>query len=222
MKKLLIIGMTLSLATVMLMGCGDKESAPAATAPAPATKAPVAATKAPVAATETPAMATETPAMATETPAMATEKTAETGADAPAASGNTALENVAPGAIEADIAAITAETLVGKSFTLVSVNGEKFSGEQVPTLAFGADMAVSGQVCNRFNGSGELVDGLLKVGPLAATRMACPPGPLGQLEQDIFVLLGSPVVVSLDGSVLTLNQGDTTLVYEIVVAPSEV
>ena len=199
LKKILTIGMTLSLATVMFIGCGDNSSTPAA---------------------ETPAAATTAPAVVTET-AVETGVVDNTGVDAPVASESKAMDNVEPGAIEDDIADITAETLAGKSFTLVSVNGEKFSGERVPTLAFGADMRVSGQVCNRFNGSGELVDGLLKVGPMAATRMACPPGPLGQLEQDIFALLGAPVVVSLDGSVLTLNQGDTTLVYEIVAVPIE-
>lgn len=93
-----------------------------------------------------------------------------------------------------------------------------FRGDRLPTLDFGENagekVPVNGQVCNRFRGAGELADGVLKANVLS-TRMACPPGPLGELEPLLFGMLKAGAKLSSEGPYLILKQGGHTLKYEV-------
>ncbi len=61
--------------------------------------------------------------------------------------------------------------------------------------------------CNRFTGGYELEGDALTVGPLAATRMACPP-PQMEREQALFAILDRTRGFRRDGTELTLLDSD--------------
>lgn len=102
--------------------------------------------------------------------------------------------------------------LVGKNFVLTSVNGEPYTGERVPTLRFNENMRVSGQVCNLFNGPGQLKNGVLTVPQMASTMMMCV-GSLNKLERDFSTLLRDGAALSLEDGNLILKGKDISLEY---------
>jgi heat shock protein HslJ len=70
--------------------------------------------------------------------------------------------------------------------------------------------------CNRFNGNWKQDGATLQLGPMAATRMACPP-PAMEIEQRVLALLeaansvtytadGAAILASTDGRKLTLRK----------------
>ncbi|MDI7399121.1 META domain-containing protein, partial [Cronobacter dublinensis] len=66
---------------------------------------------------------------------------------------------------------ITPETLQHHRYVLQTVNGAPLDAtRRVPELSFGEKMHVSGSMCNRFMGQGELHGDTLKVKGLASTR----------------------------------------------------
>lgn len=66
--------------------------------------------------------------------------------------------------------------LVGSEWQLRDLGGTPVLEDNSPTLSFVDPGRVSGNgSCNRYGGSAELGDGTIKVGPLAATKMACTP-----------------------------------------------
>jgi len=78
-------------------------------------------------------------------------------------------------------------------------------------VQFEADGQVSGNAgCNRFFGSYELLDEKLAIGPLGATRMACPE-PAMSFEITLLELLQSSTTAVTANERLALrnNQGDT-------------
>ncbi len=78
------------------------------------------------------------------------------------------------------------------------------------TLSFD-DAAVSGSGgCNRLGGDYKVVDGVMTTGALFMTEMACDPVSLMDQDQWLATLLNG-ATVSLDGTTLTLVNGDTTL-----------
>lgn len=84
----------------------------------------------------------------------------------------------------------------GIRWAIVAVSGTATLNE--PEILFEASGRVSGTSgCNRFGGEVTQAEGILTLGPLASTRMACP-GELGAQEQAIFALLGQPLGVDLD------------------------
>jgi len=78
------------------------------------------------------------------------------------------------------------------------VNGEPVVGDAEAT--FGSDGSISGTTgCNRFNGRGEMDDGLLVInGPMATTRMACPGDALTMQEDHILAALQGRLKVDFD------------------------
>lgn len=104
--------------------------------------------------------------------------------------------------------------LINKKFSLRKMDGADFAGQETPHIEFAKGLAVSGKVCNNFNGTGQLVDGRLKVPQIASTRMACADEALGRLETRLLAMLESGADISIDGSFLTMKQGETTLVFE--------
>jgi heat shock protein HslJ len=74
--------------------------------------------------------------------------------------------------------------------------------------------------CNRFTGTYDLRDGKLAFGPLAATRMACPPGGAGALEQPYLDALSHIAKTGVQmkppqGLQLTLDDGQVLLFARI-------
>ncbi|CAH1662149.1 Membrane-bound inhibitor of C-type lysozyme [Hyphomicrobiales bacterium] len=68
------------------------------------------------------------------------------------------------------------------------------------TLAFGGDGKVTGSGgCNHFTGKAEITGETLRIGPLASTRMACPPAVMGQ-EQKFFNALQGVKSWAIDGN----------------------
>lgn len=109
---------------------------------------------------------------------------------------------------------LTKEFLITQQFTLSEINEANFSGERIPTLEFGDGFMVTGRICNSYRGQGELVDSVLTVKAIASTRMLCPGTGLDELETRFFQMLDAGAQIAMDGSRLTLKQGDTTLTFK--------
>ena len=112
--------------------------------------------------------------------------------------------------------------LLNHRYVLSSVDGKKFANsERTPEIEFGKDMRITGQVCNRFNGNGQLKDGVLTVPQMATTMMACADTDLNKMERDFAAILRSGAKISFDGKTLTLSGEGVTLEYIEVSARRE-
>ncbi|MGO4741960.1 heat shock protein HslJ [Serratia quinivorans] len=107
--------------------------------------------------------------------------------------------------------------LLHHNFALQSVDGVavKPGVGNRPNIEFGEKMHVSGAMCNRFFGNGQLQDGVLTVKGLATTRMLCADPQLNQWDRTIGDVLGKGAKVTLSAQQLTLSSGDHTLVYTL-------
>lgn len=77
-----------------------------------------------------------------------------------------------------------------------------------PDLTIAADGAVSGSTgCNRLTGHAEIAGTTVTFGPLATTRMACPPEN-ADLERQILAALDGEVTYRIDAHTLTLTRPD--------------
>ncbi|MNC49882.1 Heat shock protein HslJ [compost metagenome] len=94
----------------------------------------------------------------------------------------------------------------------VAVEAKQGSG---PSIEFGEKMNISGSMCNRFFGQGQLENGVLTVKNLATTRMMCADPQRNQWDQTIGTLLANGAKVSLNGQQLTLSGSDHQLVYTL-------
>lgn len=104
--------------------------------------------------------------------------------------------------------------LVHRRFVLAGVDGQTYAKtSRLPDLEFLEDFRVSGSVCNRFAGQGELSGATLTVRRMASTRMLCPDDALNELETRLAGMLQAGAEISLDGNTLTLKQGGHVLVY---------
>ncbi|MFZ4832100.1 heat shock protein HslJ [Rouxiella sp. Mn2063] len=113
--------------------------------------------------------------------------------------------------------AITAQDLQHHRYELISVDGEAVNSAQPrpgPTIEFGEKMHVSGGMCNRFMGQGELQNSVLTVKQLASTMMLCNDKQLNKWDQLIGEVLANGAKVTLQNNQLTLTQGKHQLVYQ--------
>ncbi|WP_336295311.1 heat shock protein HslJ [Cronobacter dublinensis] len=111
---------------------------------------------------------------------------------------------------------ITRETLQHHRYVLQTVNGAPLDAtRRVPELSFGEQMHVSGSMCNRFMGQGELHGDTLKVNGLASTRMLCAEPQLNELDKLIGEMLSQGATVSVEKQQLTLHYRQYTLVYKL-------
>ncbi len=115
-------------------------------------------------------------------------------------------------------AGVEPRQLTGRSFELVSVDGEAFAAEmgRQPFVAFSTPdngLRLNGSACNSFTGMGEFRDGKLVMENAAATMMMCVDPKLSGYERDFFRLLREGVEVELAGDTLTLTGDGKTLVY---------
>ena len=105
--------------------------------------------------------------------------------------------------------------LAGVTWTLVSLGGEPVpQGTRLPTVAFdGARIAGLGG-CNRYTGQiQETAPGTIAVGPVASTKMACPP-PAMDVESRFFSVLAQATQYRLAGSRLILSGPSGELAFE--------
>ncbi|WP_105648523.1 heat shock protein HslJ [Cronobacter dublinensis] len=111
---------------------------------------------------------------------------------------------------------IIPETLQHHRYVLQTVNGAPLDAtRRVPALSFGEKMHVSGSMCNRFMGQGELHGDTLKVNGLASTRMLCAEPQLNELDKLIGEMLSQGATVSVEKQQLTLHYRQYTLVYKL-------
>jgi heat shock protein HslJ len=109
--------------------------------------------------------------------------------------------------------AATTADLDGRTFVLVDSSGIELADGGTVTLAFeDGNLGASGG-CNQIAGQYDVEDGVLKVGQMATTTMACDPTSL--MDQDVAVseFLSSEPTVTLDGDDLTLATDSTTMIF---------
>ncbi len=109
---------------------------------------------------------------------------------------------------------LKAESLEGQNFELIAVGGQPFQNQQAVTLVFRDNLELGGQICNSYHGQGRLQEGRLVVDNMASTRKICPTTGLDELEQAFFQLLAGSCPIELQGSVLTLGEGENAFVFE--------
>lgn len=107
------------------------------------------------------------------------------------------------------------ESLAGQNFVLQSVDGKPYTlKENTPSIAFDAEMRVSGSICNQFFGRGRLEGSKFTVSGLAATRKLCFEQELNKYEQLISAMLMAGVELEYSADTLTMRQGGHSLVYK--------
>ena len=98
--------------------------------------------------------------------------------------------------------------LAGSSWRAKTVAGEPVPEDIAVTLEFTAADRIAGRAgCNRYMGPIGVVDGRLRVGPLAGTRMACPE-PQMALERAFLVVLDGASALRRDNSALLIESAD--------------
>ncbi|AOE99496.1 heat-inducible protein [Serratia marcescens] len=115
-------------------------------------------------------------------------------------------------------ATVTPGDLLHHNFVLQSVDGEAAkapTGSGLLNLEFGEHLHVSGTMCNRFFGQGQLRDGVLTVKPLATTRKLCPDAQRNRWDHVIGAVLENGADVTLNAQRLTLSGSGHTLVYTL-------
>ena len=105
-------------------------------------------------------------------------------------------------------------SFTGQTYNLSKVNGNAFDvSERQPTIEFGAENRISGVICNRFIGQGELTDGVLYVRNMASTKMVCMNQDLTKFEYTMSHLLMQGATISINNRKLTLRDAETVLEF---------
>ena len=96
--------------------------------------------------------------------------------------------------------------LAGTNWRAETLAGQRLDDETSVTLQFLDDGRIAGKAaCNRYNGRLRVANRRLQVGPLASTRMACPP-PLMEAETAFLASLETAQRFSRDNSALLLHS----------------
>jgi len=108
------------------------------------------------------------------------------------------------------------EPIEARSWRLTSLNGQALAPASDPARAAQVQFDGNGRVtgsggCNRLTGSYQRNGAQLKIGPLAATRMACIDPAQGQLESQFLAALEATTRYSIVGGELVLidSRGQT-------------
>ncbi len=109
----------------------------------------------------------------------------------------------------------TADELAGKAFTSTDVTGYELVADTEIALAFEADSISTQAGCNTQNGGYTITDGVLEVGVMMATMMACDEALMDQDEWLSDFLTSGPEI-ALDGETLTLTGSDATITLAAV------
>jgi putative lipoprotein len=101
-----------------------------------------------------------------------------------------------------------AAALEGTTWDLAATDEGPVGLDRPPTLTFGAEGEVSGLAgCNRYRGHAIIGDGTISIGPLAMTRMLCPPA-LAALERTVCAALEGASAWTRRGDELELSGED--------------
>ena len=105
--------------------------------------------------------------------------------------------------------------LAGAPWTLVSLDGQPLSpGAKPPTAVFDGTRLSGFAGCNRYTGQvAEKTPGSITIGPLAATKMACP-SPAMEVEDRYLAALGRATQYALAGARLVLTGASGTVTFE--------
>ena len=96
---------------------------------------------------------------------------------------------------------------------LIELNGrpvQTFPGEREAHILLFSGHASGSSGCNKLMGRYTVSAGTLRIGPLASTRMACPPAMMEQ-ETTLTATFDRPSSYRITGETLTLFDGDTVL-----------
>ncbi|UWQ17383.1 META domain-containing protein [Jannaschia sp. M317] len=93
---------------------------------------------------------------------------------------------------------------IAATYHLTEMNGAAFAG--TATIAFPEPGIVTGQApCNRYTASQSVPYPWVEIGPIAATRMACP---ALDAEAEFLAALGEVTLAEVQGPVLILSDND--------------
>lgn len=115
-----------------------------------------------------------------------------------------------------DTAISTAADLAGTAWRATHIGEMRLQDDAKIVVQFDADNSIAGDSgCNRFFGDYELVDGLLKIGLLGSTRMACPE-PANSFEISFLQALGEARTVSRVDSRLVMRDSNGKIVTRFI------
>lgn len=101
---------------------------------------------------------------------------------------------------------VTRDELLASAWKPVRLGEMRLSDDTEMFLQFDAEGQVSGHGgCNRFTGAYKLGADTLRLGPLAATRMACPE-PAASFEISFLDALQSATTTSISANMLTMRN----------------
>ncbi|MBK8796275.1 MAG: META domain-containing protein [Anaerolineales bacterium] len=113
-----------------------------------------------------------------------------------------------------------ASGLTGELWEVVSLNGDPPAADTTITAQFGADGALSGSDgCNSYSATYTVEGAAITIQPGAATMMACPEPAMTQAT-DYMAALAAATNYIIDGGMLNLDAGGTTLLTFRVVEQS--
>jgi heat shock protein HslJ len=166
-------------------------------------------------------------AMACPEPQMALEKAYTTALGAVATysiSGTTLELKTAEGKVGLRYAAATPPSLTKTSWVAVGINNGKggvggvVAGSEV-TAIFGDDGTLTGNGgCNTYHGTYTADGAVMKIGPVASTKMACADEATSQQETNYFAALEKVTNYALKGDRLELRAADGSLQVDYTVA----
>jgi putative lipoprotein len=106
-----------------------------------------------------------------------------------------------------------APELEGRTWRLMSVNGQLAAPGSAATISFSAGKVAGSTGVNQFGGSYRAGGGSLTLSDLASTLMASADPALNAQEQAVLGVLQSELTYRVSGAQLTLSSAGGTLVY---------
>ena len=108
---------------------------------------------------------------------------------------------------------LEAKDLLHHNFVLVSIDDKPFSGDKAPSIEFNENFHVSGAICNRYVGKGELQNNTLTVPNMASTKMICNDKVLDELEVSMGRMMVTGAKVTFKDNTLTLEDDKQKLTF---------
>ena len=108
-----------------------------------------------------------------------------------------------------------ADSLAGSEWVPVEIAGEVIAEGSRAMLQFGAEGKAAGNAgCNRFSGDFTVGDGAIGFGPMAVTRMMCPPEMMA-VERAFLAALAASAGYARDGITLELRDAGGAVVMRL-------
>lgn len=115
--------------------------------------------------------------------------------------------------------AATPSDLKGKRFMLVSFNDKPIDSssidntERKPFLAFDKDMGIFGVICNNFNGSSTVENGVITA-QAASTMMLCGDDVINEAENYFYNALYKGAKININADKLMIHGDNSTFVFK--------